>query len=500
MPKRTAVIDIGSNSARLVIYQRSSRYGFHLLTLRKSRVRIGEGAYENGGNLQKEGMQRAFGALLSFSHTIREYKVHKLFCIATSALRDAPNGHLFKAMVKRELGIEIKIIDGLKEAEYGAIAAANLLPFDSGITIDIGGGSTDMALVKKGEIVQRYSLDLGTVRLKELFTDKGRALGEAVDFISGALRELPESFKAETAISIGGTARALSRAIIAERNYPLDKLHAFSYSFRDYAPFMKRLTEASIKELDSFNIKKSRFDTIREGTLIFMELLGHIGAKRVLSSGVGVREGVFLKDLLRNDGYRFPPGINPSMRSILDRFDILGLPVGNRFSIARRLYDATARKYTFEKEYFPQLKDALKLCNIGKMLTIYKEHRHAFYIAMQELNFGYSHESMMLISFLLSSKGDSLYHKALYRKYKDILPKKESLKWLCFIYRLTLLIHENSTDAEVSFRWDGDSLEIHSDRALYLAREEIESMQRPESFDISLIDGWDEMPQLPENP
>ena len=172
MAKRTAIIDIGSNSARLVIFEKTSRYGFHLICEQKSKVRIGEGAYEKDGYLQPIGIKRAFLTLKSFIHTIDKYQAHKTLCVATSAIRDAPNGKTFTEWIKKELGLSIKIIDGKQEAIYGAIAASNLLPIHNAISIDIGGGSSDIALIKNGKIIDSYSLNIGTVRIKELFFDK----------------------------------------------------------------------------------------------------------------------------------------------------------------------------------------------------------------------------------------------------------------------------------------------------------------------------------------
>ncbi|ADV47156.1 Ppx/GppA phosphatase family protein [Nitratifractor salsuginis] len=493
MPKRIAVIDIGSNSARLVIFQRTSRYGFHLILQQKSRVRIGEGAYEHGGHLQPVGIRRAFGALHSFSHTLKEYKVHKVHCVATSALRDAPNRSQFLALVRKRLGLKIKVIDGLKEARYGAVAALNLLPVEEGITVDIGGGSTDMALIQKGKIVETVSLDLGTVRIKELFTDKGLSPAEARKYIRERLAALPEHFRSSLAIGIGGTARALARGIMLRNDYPFDKIHAFSYSFKKEKDYLKKLIESPIDRLGDLMIKKNRFDTIREGAHIFLEVLRHLEAKEVLTSGVGVREGVFLSDLLRRDGLRFPRGINPSIRSIKDRFDLLKLPEGNKHQIGRRLFEAIRERYESREEDLSLLNHALSLSNIGKMLTIYKEHQHAFYIAMQELNFGFTHSQMLTIALLMRSKGDSLYYKPLYRRYKSLLPSKEVIKWLSFAYTLTLILYENSSEAKISFSWKDNTLQIHSDRPLYLAHEEIESLKTPKGVRIELLDGWDEL-------
>ena len=493
MPKRVAVIDIGSNSARLVIYQRSSRYGFHLICQQRSRVRIGEGAYSRGGELQSKGVKRAYGALSSFAQTIKEYKVRKTLCIATSALRDAPNRSRFISLIRQELGINIKVIDGKKEAFFSALSAKNLLPLPKrAITIDIGGGSTDMALIEDGKIIDTVSLNLGTVRLKELFTDKNIPISQAQDYIDSIISTIPKEFKSSIAVGIGGTIRALAKSIIIKNDYPFDKIHGFEFSYIDEKKYIHKIINANTSKLSSLNIKKSRVDTIREGLFIFKAVLEYIEADRVITSGVGVREGVFLSDLLRNDSLRFPPGINPSIRSILDRFDILSLPIGNRAKTAKSLYNLLISKEKIKAGYEKELQDALKLSNIGKMLTIYREYQHAFYIAMQELNYGYTHSQIVLIALLLRSKGDNLYNKTLYKEYKELLPSKKVVKWLCFIYRLTLTINENSSDAKIEFEFIDNTLYIKSNKNLYLAREEISSIQTPEDLKVEIIDSRDE--------
>lgn len=128
MAKITAVIDIGSNSARMAIFQRTSRFGFHLVEEIKSRVRISEESYESGGMLQGAPMDRAIKALKEFMAIARLRGARKIFCVATSALRDAPNAGEFLARARAEAGVSIKVIEGEKEAFYGAIATLNLLP------------------------------------------------------------------------------------------------------------------------------------------------------------------------------------------------------------------------------------------------------------------------------------------------------------------------------------------------------------------------------------
>ena len=495
MSKRTAIIDIGSNSARLVIFEKTSRYGFHLICEQKSKVRIGEGAYEKEGYLQPIGIKRAYFTLKSFLHTIDKYQAHKTLCVATSALRDAPNGKEFVQWIKKELGLSIKVIDGKKEAKYGGIAAVNLLPISEGISIDIGGGSSDMTLIKKGHIVDTYSLDLGTVRLKELFFDKGLTPSEinekAKAYIQQALDQLPKHFKHTLAIGIGGTARTLSKGIMKQVAYPLDKLHAFAYNVKEHQSYLDAITLSSAKNLKQFGLKKNRYDTIREGTLIFNEILSHIGTEMVISSAAGVREGVFLEQLLKKDNLKFPSRINPSVISILDRFQPLVNIQRNQKTkrkLAVNLYTVLQKDINDDKQYEKELLWAVKLSSIGQTLTVYRSHQHAFYIAMQELNYGFTHKEILLISLLLRMYGKELLNKPLFRHYKPLLPEKNALLWLSFIYTLTVLLQEASNSANLSFSYENRTLRIKSDKPLYLAKEHVKSLEKPIPFAIIIED------------
>ena len=488
MSKATAIIDIGSNSARLVIYQASSRYGFHLICEKKSKVRIGEGAYEKGGYLQPIGVKRAYFALSEFISTIKLYNVGKILCVATSALRDAPNGLEFTKWIKDKLDLNIKIIDGKLEAKYGAIATLNLLPIESGITIDIGGGSSDLALIKNSKIVDTYSLNIGTVRLKELFFDKNRPLQEAKDFVKQELKKLPPSFKDTKAIGIGGTARTVAKAIMKKIEYPLDKLHAFSFNLKDEYEFISNITIANRTLLPYLYISKGRFDTIREGTLIFQEILDFIGAKSVITSGVGVREGVFLNEFLKNDNLQFPKEINPSITSILDRFQIDSFHTQKAKESAREIFNLFKENKKIKEKYFKTLINAIEITPIGYTFNIYKSYQHAFYATMQEFNYRVTHEEIILTALLLRFGGKELYDKETYKKYKSLLPHKKELEILSFIYSISTSLHENSSIENFDFELENNILTIKTDNSLYLAKEKLQDIEKPNGLKLNIID------------
>ncbi len=484
----TAVIDIGSNSARLVIYQESSQYGFHLICERKSKVRIGEGAYESGGYLQPIGIHRAYLALKEFIATTKHYPVSKILCVATSALRDAPNGSEFTAWIKKELGLDIEIIDGKKEALFGAIAAQNLLPTKDGITIDIGGGSSDLALLENSKIVDTYSLNIGTVRLKELFFDKNRPLWEARDFIREALKALPEHFKNAQAIGIGGTARTLSKGIMRAEAYPFNNIHAFSYKTDEYMEYFKNISEANPNLLQYLYISKGRFDTIREGTLIWEEILEHIGAKKVITSGVGVREGLFLHHFLKDDNLQFPKEINPSIQSILDRFDTHHIDTTQRKKNCKKLFNLLVKKGEIKEKYLTELLYAIELSAIGYRFNIYQSFQHTFYVTMQEFNYGITHKELVLTAMILRFGGKNLYDKEIYSQYKALLPKKESIKYLSFIYTIITTLYDQTAIKDFDFELKDNLLTIIANDSLYLAEEKLKEIERPNGLKLKIID------------
>ena len=122
--------------------------------------------------LLRRGLARAFEALKSFLIIAKSLKSRKILCVATSALRDAPNKKEFLSKVSKKLKLNIKIIDGQKEAYYGGISALNLIANDNFTTVDIGGGSTEFAFIENNKIINTVSLKIGTVRLKEIFFNR----------------------------------------------------------------------------------------------------------------------------------------------------------------------------------------------------------------------------------------------------------------------------------------------------------------------------------------
>lgn len=484
MAKRTAIIDIGSNSARMVIFERTSRFAFHLIHETKSRVRISEKAYENNNTLQDEPLKRAYNALEEFLLTIKQYKVRKTLCVATSALRDAPNRQIFVSKIKKELGLDIKIIKGEEEAYLGGVAAANLLHLQSGLTADIGGGSTELAFYENKKVLQTISLNLGTVRLKELYFDNGDIEG-AKKHILDEFSKLPSTLKHENIVGIGGTLRALSKMIMEKESVYFKKLHGFSYNVCDQQSYFDDILKADEEKLKKMGVKEERLDVIQPGLLILDLLIKHMEAKQIVTSGVGVREGLFLRDLLRKQQDRFPLNYNPSVKSLLDRFD--EERGSELYNGASRLFDLSAEHLKLKSKYKPLFLYAVKLSQIGKEVDFYEAHRHAYYILLNGLNYGFSHKETVLISTLVRyqrKKSPSTSHLS---DFKSYLPSKETTNLLSFLMSLSLaLFCDFNHGSDLSMNIEEGCLKIRLKQG-YLIQEKLKEIYKNEFLNIEII-------------
>jgi len=483
LAKRTAVIDIGSNSARMVIYEKTSRFAFHIIHEAKSRVRISERAYENDGYLQSEPLNRAYNALKEFKLIIQQYKVNKTLCVATSALRDAPNKKAFITLIKNELHIPIKIISGEEEAYLGGIAAANLLHLNSALSIDIGGGSTELALYKDKKVLQTLSLNLGTVRLKELYFDVNNISG-AKEYILHELQKLPSDFNHKNIVGIGGSLRAISKMIMEKNATYFKKLHGFSYELGEQRDYFDRLLNANEKELKKLGVKKERLDVIQPGLLILDLMVQHIKGETMFTSGVGVREGLFLKDLLRSQQDRFPHNYNPSSTNLLDRFS--QDKKGEIFSHSSRLFDLLSGDLKLDQKYKGSFLHAIKLSQIGKEIDFYESHRHAYYLLLNGLNYGFSHKQTVLISSLVRYQRKAPPSEIHMQNYKEYLPSFETCRALSFLMRLCIdLFNDFEHKGSLKMFLKKGCLYIEG-KETYLLKEKLKDLKKSDLLNIKI--------------
>lgn len=488
MAKITTVIDIGSNSVRMAIFEKSSRFGFHLLYEIKSKVRISEGSYDFGGILQEIPMQRALSALIELKKISDRFNSRKLLCVATSAIRDAPNAKEFVNKVKHFCNIAIKIIDGQKEAFYGGIACANLLHKKNGITIDIGGGSTECALIRDGRVESFISLNIGTIRLKELFFDKKQDLKKAKEFIQKEFEKIPEDYRHNNIFGVGGTIRAISKMIMKNSGYPIDTLHGYEMNVKKYSSFIEKIYSTDEDKLASLGVSEDRRDNISGGALILSGLLKIFNAQVIIASSVGVREGVFLSDLLRNNRQIFPSGLNPSLIFLKDRFLSTEARkyAKNIKNECFKIFEVLRPLHKISDDFKFHLGIAAEFISLGRELCFYDSHEHSAYFLLHALNYGFSHKDKAIICLLAKFSNRKIPKDNSIARISEIMPPILTLQWLSFVLGMAEAVCVAGLPNDVKYSYTGHFLELESNAQFYLARESVARLIKPIEFDIKI--------------
>ena len=489
MSKVTTIIDIGSNSMRMVVLQKSSRFAFNLINETKSRVKISEGCYENNGNLQEIPMQRAYESLKSFLNISTALKSRKIICVATSALRDAPNSNVFISRISKDLGLNIKVIDGEKEAYYGGVAALNLLHDDTFVTVDIGGGSTEFCFVNKGKVEKSISLNIGTVRIKELYFNKNDIKG-AKKYILDNLKKISnlEIKIPKKVVGIGGSIRSLSKIVMTKNQYPLDVLHEYMYKVRDEINLFNKISIAKNNDdLKSFGVKKDRFDTIKEGAFIFKTILEELEIEEVVTSGVGVREGAYLADLLRTSNHKFPENFNVSVRSLLDRFQIDEKQSAYLGNNAKKIFDVLKPIHNLDNKFRSLLVISSKLHSIGSTLNFYKSNDNAFDFILNGLNYDFLHTSRVLVAHTIKFSKKSLPTRNDILKYEELLPSLEVMEWMSFMISLNIAINQDLSRPKVEYILENNTLLISLLNKSFLIESNIDKLESPEDLTIKIL-------------
>lgn len=285
---RIAVIDVGSNSLRLVVFE---RLGSSLLPLLNEKVMCALGRGIGGsGRLNPEGVELAFGNLQRFVALSRALQVDHIAIIATAAVREASDGRAFVAEAERQCGVPVRIIDG---AEEGALSAAGVLagiPDADGIVGDLGGGSVELVRVEAGEIDESVSLPLGPLRLAEL-GDNRKAVNETIDRAFEQTPMLREA-RGRSLYLVGGAWRAIARLHMEQTGYPLHIIHQYAIRRRPAESFLEIVDHQSRRSLERIaTINRRRLEVVPLAATILRRLMAAVRPDRILFSAYGLREG-----------------------------------------------------------------------------------------------------------------------------------------------------------------------------------------------------------------
>jgi exopolyphosphatase / guanosine-5'-triphosphate,3'-diphosphate pyrophosphatase len=292
-----AVVDIGSNSVRLVVYDGLRRSPTPIFN-EKILCGLGKGIVITG-KLDAAGVVRAIAALKRFRALTRQIGCHEVYAVATAAAREAENGEDFIAEAEKALGAGIDVLTGKEEARYAALGVIAGVPDADGVVGDLGGGSLELINVKDGKLFDGVTLPLGPLRLIDMSGDNMNRARKIVDEYLADAKVL-DALKDRSFYAVGGTWRNLARVQLSHAGYPLHVLHQYTMTRQQavsIAGFVSGMSSSALKDVK--DVSKSRSNTMPFGSMVLERLIEAGKPKDVVCSVYGVREGYLYAKLPR---------------------------------------------------------------------------------------------------------------------------------------------------------------------------------------------------------
>jgi exopolyphosphatase/guanosine-5'-triphosphate,3'-diphosphate pyrophosphatase len=287
-PDCVAVIDIGSNSLRLVVYDAPRRAARTLLN-EKVMCGLGRGL-EKTDRLNPEGVTLAKANLQRFVALARAAGASRIDVLATAAVRDAEDGAEFVNDVEKRFAIRVRVLPGAEEGRLSALGVLAGIPNASGLAGDLGGGSVELAAVGNGKVGTVTTLPIGPLRLIEV-ADNERALKDTIDRHLDSVGWLGR-FDQPRFYAVGGAWRAIARLHMEHNNYPLHIIQSYTLSRDQAFNFLDVMANQSRKSLEKIStISRKRLEVVPLASRILSRIMRRIGATDLVFSAEGLREG-----------------------------------------------------------------------------------------------------------------------------------------------------------------------------------------------------------------
>ncbi len=403
-----AVLDIGSNSIRMVIYEHHSR-ALTPLYNEKSACALGQGVAASG-LLNFENMQKAFKSMRRFALVIKLMKVEEVYCVATSAVREAKNGGEFANQIEQITGVRVQILSGEDEAYFAALGAyAGIVNCNEQNLIvgDLGGGSLELASLENDDVSACKSFELGVIRLAE---KSGYCLKTATNLARETIKPYLSNFaKADAFCAIGGSWRALAKLHQMQNEYPLHMIQNYEVDAKNMIEFCLDIIKQYIASNSFFgweSVNNNRRELLPFGAIVLVQILIDGNFESVVFSTLGVREG-YLYSLLDKKEQQIDP--------LIQLCQELAILRSRSPTHANELIDFTQN--FFDRYYKKETKHQIRLRKSACLLADIAWRGHPDYRGSQAVDLvaygalvGINHADRVFISYVLMTRYMGLKH------------------------------------------------------------------------------------------
>ena len=391
MPRtRLAAIDVGTNSIHMIVVEQH-RHGSRVIDKEKEMVQLGRGSLE-GRPLTDEAMERGIDALRRMAGIARRWKVQEIAAVATSAIREAPNGRKFIAAAQRAAGIKIRVISGEEEADYIYRAVRSAVDFHGGtaLVIDIGGGSVELITATSDEVFFTGSEPLGALRMAQMFgLDRASTPAMVADCRAHVRKRLKTALARistlgfDFAVGTSGTIVALASLASSVDDPVASGLKWLSRKrLRDLIVDLAPLGVAD--RARTFAIDERRAETLLAGAIVLDEIMRRLDMQQLRACDAALREGIVEVVLdKRQEKAEKATGDNvrrSSVLALMERSDVERAHATHVARLALRIFDQTEDLHRFRMGERELLEYAALLHEVGMHVAYQDHHKHSYYL------------------------------------------------------------------------------------------------------------------------
>ena len=457
--ERIAVIDIGSNSARLALLEVYEDRAFKLVDELRETLRLGE-QLDADGNLTAEAIQRTLEICRVLARFCTAHRVTHVIGVATSALRRARNGPAVVDRIAAETGLPIRIISGEQEAYYDFVAAVNSASAADSVVVDIGGGSAQIVRAHRRAATHMASLPLGAITLTSAFLNRDRPTNKQIRALErhiqanlrtlswlhedGAADATADARAANGApgaaaalasnggpvlIGIGGAVRNLAKIYRRQSGYPLHLLHGMSVPMEAVEEIYATLRKLNLEQRRKVpGLSTKRADIIVAGAAVVCALAREIGASALAISGRGLREGLFFNHVLGGELVepRVPDPALFGATNLMRYYNVDETHANHVANLALSLFAQLAPLHGLDANARKLLHIAALLHDVGVAVNYYNHDEHGFYLLTRTGIDGLTHRELLIVASLVAAHNGNVGPLKRWPEYRSLLHKRDA--------------------------------------------------------------------------
>lgn len=431
--EKIGIIDLGSNSARLVIVNLFAEGYFMVIDELKESVRLGQDM-ERDGFLKPARVAETIKTLKMFRKLCDASGVTRIIAVATEAVRRAKNQRSFLDEIQANCGIKIRVLTAEEEAVFVYRGVINSMDIPKGIVLEIGGGSTKIVYYNRRNMLNYVTLPFGAVTLTGLFTGDGLKPEEQAEkieeFFTEQLKQvewLKEVDPDVQMIGVGGSFRNLFKISKMVRKYPLDTVHNYKMSVEEFTPVYDMIKVLDLdKKKKIKGLSAERADILPAALAVIKSFVNYMHVDSFTFSGAGLREGIMFNQALPMTLEKpVSDVLNYSLTTLVKYYDCDEHHVEHVVNLSIQLFKQLRVLHKFPRQYLKILKVAAMLHDCGMRIKYYNHQRHSWYMIMNSTLYGVTHRDIVLAAFTACchKKEDvNLYDWA---RYKDIVCEED---------------------------------------------------------------------------